>query len=409
MSGVTTAAVRGRPWASACASLMVAVLLAATAAPAGATTCEEDCESSEDAGDDARPAPRSAGAAENGEEGAPGLELEVVPVVGDEPDDGHLTRDEETGLATLTFSPSTPAEQTAVYAYTATNTGTVPLHDLEVVDDRLGTVLAAGDGTSLAPGEATTVRASAVFTFDEVASGLAGLLASSATATATDPDGTQVTGQDDAVVQLVAVLPAPQVDLELDVVVGAGDVIDDGDVPTLVWTAEAVAAGEARTVRYRITVTNTGPVTLQAVEVALDVLAAPVVAADDERTLEPGASFTVEVDRTVVPDDVPTAVATEGGEAEADLPATASLHATDDTGTQAVTATDEATVHAVLAGTDVRGEMLPAAGPREAAGGLLPAALLLLWMGVALLGIGPSGRVGAGRGRSVRAGRPARS
>lgn len=397
MSGETTAAVRGRPWAGACASLLLAVLVVAAAAPAAATTCTDGTDGTDGCGSSEHGSEaRSADAPGDTGQDAAGLALEVVPVVGDGPDDGDLTRDEETGLATLTFSPSTPAEQIAVYAYTVTNTGTVPLNDLEIVDDRLGTVLAATDGTSLAPGEATTLRASAVLTFDEVAGGLAGLLTSSVTATATDADGTQVTGQDDAVVQLVAVLAAPHVDLQLDVVVGAGDVVDEGGVPTLVWPAEAVAAGEVRTVRYLVTVTNTGPVALQAIEVALDVLAAPVVAADDGRTLEPGASFTVEVDRQVVPDDVPTAVATAGGDAEADLPAAASLHATDSTGTQSVTATDDALVHAVLVGTDVRGEVLPAAGARVA-GGLLPAALLLLWSGVALLGVGQPGRVRSAR------------
>lgn len=337
------------------------------------------------------------------EQAAGGLALAVVPIVGDGPEDGDLTSDPELGLPTLTFSPVTASEQVAVMEFTVTNTGDTAVTDVAITDDRIGSVLDPATGTSLAPGEAVTVRASATYTYDQAIAGTAGLITTGARSTAsTAPDAT-IEATATSTIQIVAVLATPAADLVLDVVAGEGDVVAGiGGVPTITWSAEEAAADEPRTLVYRATITNTGDVPLQGVGVVVMVLEDSVTVTSDVDALAPGEQTALDAVVEVLPDDLP-------GDASAgiELVARADLQASDAEG-QPVAAAGQAVVLAtVVAPAQLEEETaaeeeLPAAGLDSDRGDLLVAAVLLVLLGADLLWVTRPRTVAAGRPRPRR-------
>lgn len=371
------------------ALLPVATLLALLALPGVAIAQEAD--QAQPAEQSAEQSPEAAPAAE------PDLELTVTPVVGDGPDDGDLVTDPETGLPTLSFSPTGPAEQTAAFDFTVTNTGEVALHDVAVSDARIGVVLDAASGTTLAPGEATTIRATTTFTYAEATSGTAGLVVTGAQATGSDDSGETVEATTESTIQVVAVLATPSVTVALEALVGTGDVVAGvGGMPTLSWSAEDAAAGDERTIHYRLTITNTGPVELVEVTAVVDVLGMQLVATDADTALAPGETTAVEVSHTITPDEM-------GGDPATgvEIRAVADVQATDDTG-QTASATDEAVVLGVVVQPEALdqevAEELPAAGPGDA-GVLLAVVAACLSLGGALLLVSRPRTVAAARPR----------
>ncbi len=90
--------------------------------------------------------------------GAPGLSLEVTPLVGE----GDLRADPDApgqGIVEWTSAAQISADEqrTVMYEFTVTNTGDVTLYDIEVRHDTLGIVLDPADGVQLLPGASTTV------------------------------------------------------------------------------------------------------------------------------------------------------------------------------------------------------------------------------------------------------------
>lgn len=141
------------------------------------------------------------------------IEVAVTPLVAEGRDDGDLILvDEEEGFVALFFSPTAPAEQRAVHEVRVRNTGDTPLSDVEVTDDQMGTILAASDGTTLAPGEELVTQAEMTFTFDEVITDRGGLVLSTTTASGTAEDGTVVSDTATTRVELVAVLSESSTD-----------------------------------------------------------------------------------------------------------------------------------------------------------------------------------------------------
>ena len=341
------------------------------------------------------------------DDGAAALSLTVAPVVGEGPEDGDLVEDPGTGLPTLTFSPTSPSPQTAVLDFTVTNTGQVPLHDVGITHDRIGTVLDPASGTTLAPGASTTVRAAATFTFEEATTGTAGIVVTDARATATDEGGAPVTATDESTIQVVAVLPTPAAAVDLEAIVGAGGLVAGAEgVPTLSWSAQEAAVGDERTIHYRLTITNTGPVELVDVTAVVDVLGTRLAATDAATTLAPGESTVVELSRTLTPDEL------GGDPAEGvEVRALADVHATDGSG-QAATATDDVVVLGMVAGFEQpqeQEETLPAAGPPRASSGLLAVAVAMVLLGTGLLAVSRRRTVAAappGRPRPTVSRRP---
>lgn len=317
-----------------------------------------------------------------------GIELTVTPVVGDEPEDGDLVAVDE-GLVALFFSPTAPAEQRAVHEFRVRNTGSGSLHDVAVTDERIGTVIDPAAGTVLAPGEEVVVRSAMTFTFEEAATVLGGLFTSTVTATATDDAGTTLTDTADATLELVAVLSSPSVDLLFEVVPNAGDV-EGADPPTVQWTSDEAAADEPRTVRYRVTVTNTSSVELEQLELVVDVVPTALVTAADGLVLAPGEELIREFDRQLHPGDLGDVGAPADG---VDIVATATFTAVGGTQGQTATVRDDAVLRATVLPA---GEVLPAAGVDPTTGFSL--ALLLLAAGVATVRVGrssaTSGRAG---------------
>lgn len=328
------------------------------------------------------------------EPGTAALTLTVAPVVGDGPEDGDLVADPETGLPTLTFSPTSPSTQTAAHDFTVTNTGQVALHDVGITDDRIGTVLDPEAGTTLEPGASTTVRAAATFTYEEARSGTAGIVVTGARATATDETGAAATATGESTIQVVAVLATPMVSVDLEAVIGNGVVEGPGGVPTISWSAQEAAVGEERTIQYRLTIANTGTVELVDVTAVVDVLGSQLTATAEGTTLAPGQTTVVEVSRTLTPDEM-------GGDPAdgVEVRATAEVQA-QDSGGQAVTATDEAVVLGIVVGPEEPEETLPAAGPPRATNGLLALAVTAWLSGAVLLAVS--------RRRTVAAARPVR-
>ncbi len=120
-----------------------------------------------------------------------------------------------------------------------TNTGTVTLENVTVVDDKLGPITLAK--TTLAPGESTTGTASTTV----AAADAPGQLVNVATAAGEGPGGERVTDQDDASVDLVAVLgeTLPKTGLDADLAGQLGLVLVAMGLAAL---AVAIAAGSGK-------------------------------------------------------------------------------------------------------------------------------------------------------------------
>lgn len=391
------AAVVTARWRSVLLGLVAVGLLG----PAGAAAAAEQADGCEEAPATARcssdPAdepssdtedpPHGAGE-EMADESAPGIELTVTPVVGDEAEDGDLVAVDQ-GLVALFFSPTAPAEQRAIHEFRVRNTGSGSLHDVAVTDERIGTVLDPAAETVLAPGEVVVVRSAMTFTFEEAATVLGGLFTSTATATGTDDAGTTVADTADARLELVAVLASPTVDLLFEVVPSAGDV-GGADPPTVQWTRDQAAADEPRMVRYRVTVTNTSSVDLEQVELVVDVLPTPLVTAADGIVLAPGDELIREFDRQVHVGDLGDLDDVGEGGAGVDLVATATFTAVAGARGQTAIGRDDAVLRAtVLPAGDA--EVLPAAGGDPTTGFWLT--LLLLAAGTAMVRAGRSSAV----------------
>ena len=166
------------------------------------------------------------------------------------------------------------AGDTIDYDFVVTNTGNVTLDPVSVDDPKVGTV--ACPVTVLAPAESTTCSATYVLTQADVD---AGEVVNNATATGTDPTGTEVTAEDTTTTPIA---PAPVITLD-----------KQAGVPT------GTAAGD--TIAYSFVVTNTGNVTLDPIGVSdpkVGTVACPVT------VLAPGESTTCTATYTLTQDDV---------------------------------------------------------------------------------------------------------
>lgn len=362
------AAVVTARWWSAMLGLVAVGLLG----PAGAAAAADQADGCGEA------SATSACGTDPADESTSGIELTVTPVVGDEPEDGDLVA-VAPGQVALFFSPTAPAEQRAVHEFRVRNTGSGSLHDVAVTDERIGTVLDAAAGTVLAPGEEVVVRSAMTFTFQEAATGFGGLFTSTATATGTDESGAVVSDTADATLELVAVLASPSVDLRFEVVPGVGNV-PAADPPRVQWTSDEAAADEPRTVRYRVTVTNTSSVELEQLELVVDVLSTPLVSPADGTVLAPGEELIREFDRQLhVGDLAGLGDAGDAGDG-VDVVATATFTAVGGTLGQTATVRDDAVLRAAVLPREAA-EVLPAAGVDPTTG--LSLALLLLAIGMA--------------------------
>ena len=166
------------------------------------------------------------------------------------------------------------AGDTIDYTFLVTNTGNVTLSAIVVDDPLVGAVDCPV--TSLAPGESTTCTATYTLTQADVD---AGVVDNTATATGTDPNGTEVSDTDSASVDIPA---APSIALDKQAGVPTGN-----------------AAGD--TIDYTFLVTNTGNLTLSAI-----VVDDPLVGAVDcpVNTLAPGESTTCTATYTLTQADV---------------------------------------------------------------------------------------------------------
>lgn len=375
-------------------SCLVVVALAAPQA-AAARSCGADEPSCGGPGNDAA-APRAAqggedvgqpdGAGESEPESEPedgaAVTLEVSPVVDGSPDGGHLVTDPQTGLATLTFTPTGPAEQLAVLDHTVSNTGAVLLSEVVLVADGTGAPVDVGP---LAPGEARVVRVGRTFTFEQVAGGLAGVLDQGATVTGRAEGDVVATAAGTSPLQLVAVLASPRLGLVKQVVAGAGDVTTGVDgTPVVTWSARAATAGEARLVRFRLRVTNLGTTVLHDLDVVDPMLdAEPLPVDSGDQGLAPGASTVLEVDHLLDPHDVLPAGPLAGW-VEEDVRNVAVARGRDAAGVVVAEATAEAVLRVRAAPTAGAVEVLPAAGP-GAAPGLFTGAMLFSALGAVAL------------------------
>lgn len=376
------------PWSlrHSAVGLLAAVLLALpTVAAHAATTCAEGCR--RDAGTPTAAAeengPGEDGAAAEQPAATAALAVEVAPVFDGPGDgDGDLVRDPETGLPTLTFTPDGPAELRAVHAYTVTNAGDVALTDIEVVDSRVGVVLAAEDGATLPPGESLTVRGTALLRRADALAGAAGLLVAEVDATAMAGDE-PVAASADAPIQVVAVLAAAAVTAQIDVLVNVGDVaLGPGDVPTISWSVDEAAVDAPREVHHRVTVSNSGDVPLALDAVTVDLLGVSTPIATEAAELAPGEELTTDLVTVIRPDDV-AGVGTSGP-LEADVVATLTVEASRADAEGPVLATADSVLHAVLVRAVVDDDVLPAAGVEDAPV-LAVTSLALLLCGAGLL------------------------
>lgn len=325
----------------------------------------------------------------------PAIELSVTPVVGDGPDDGDLVPvDGHPDLFALLFSSSTAFEQQAVYELRVSNVGDAPLRDVAVSHERMGIVLEAAEGRTIEPGEELILRGAMSFTFTEVATTLGGLHESTATASATLDDGTDVRDSTDIVLELVAVLSTPSLDVVVEVVPSEGGDVTVGEPPTLQWTDAQLEAGERRVAPHRVTVTNSNDVEVAQVVVETDHAEEPLVSLEDGIVLAPGESIVLEFDRVV---EASEAVAADlAGLGAADLVTTVTATGVDSVQEQTALGRDQTVLRALLVADEpddaaVLAATLPAAGSNR--GVLLGVpALLFIVGGLAMLAAGRPGR-----------------
>jgi hypothetical protein len=156
---------------------------------------------------------------------------------------------------------------TVTYTYEVTNTGETTLHDITLVDDKLGPITL--DTTTLAPGESTTAHATYVVQDSDLGGADVGTIVNVAVVHGTDPLGRDVTDDDTATVDVakavVEVAPGIHVDK-----VPSTTTAHPGDVVT-----------------YAYTVTNTGGTVLTDVTLVDDKLG-PITL--DKTTLQPQES-----------------------------------------------------------------------------------------------------------------------
>ena len=202
-----------------------------------------------------------------------------------------LTLDKQAGAPTGNTAGSTIA-----YTFLVTNEGNVTLNPVSVSDARVGTVTCPD--TTLAPAASVTCTATYTLTQADVD---AGTVVNTATASGTPPAGDPVTATDTETSPIVA---NPGIDL-----------VKSG-------TVNGQHAGD--TIDYTFAVTNTGNVTLAAVEVT-DPKAGTVTCPDT--TLAPGASTTCTATYLLTQADVDTGLvhneATVAGTTPAGDPVTA--------------------------------------------------------------------------------------
>ncbi|MFD7645523.1 hypothetical protein ACFV4P_33275, partial [Kitasatospora sp. NPDC059795] len=160
------------------------------------------------------------------------------------------------------------------YTYTVTNTGTTPVHDVTVTDDRVASVTC--DSASLAAGASTLCHGSYVVTAADVR---AGHVTNTAHAGGTDPEGRPV--------------QSPPGEVTVPVVGEA--------VLSIVKAVDGAGPfGVGDTISYVYTVTNSGSTVLTDVAVSDDRVARVVCEAT---TLEPGASTTCRGSYVVTEED----------------------------------------------------------------------------------------------------------
>ncbi|WP_189273993.1 DUF7507 domain-containing protein, partial [Kitasatospora griseola] len=167
------------------------------------------------------------------------------------------------------------AGDTVHYTYTVTNTGTVAVHDVAVVDDHVTSVVC--DATTLNPGASTLCHGSYTITAADAA---AGHVTNTARANGTDPNGGAV--------------QSPPAEATVTVVGEA----------QLSIVKKADSAGPFRVgdrVRYTYTVANTGAVVVHDVTVADDRVASVTC---DATTLNPGARTVCHGSYTITEEDV---------------------------------------------------------------------------------------------------------
>ena len=156
-----------------------------------------------------------------------------------------ITLDKQAGAIVDIDSNGADAGDTIDFTFIVTNTGNVTLDPVSVDDPKVGTVTCPV--TVLAPRCSTTCTASYTLTQADVD---AGHVANTATATGTDPNGTDVTAEDSTDTPIAA---GPAITLDKQ----AGAIVDgDGNGPDV-----------GDTIDYTFVVTNTGNVTLDSVSV----------------------------------------------------------------------------------------------------------------------------------------------
>ncbi|MCC8045930.1 MAG: DUF11 domain-containing protein, partial [Clostridiales bacterium] len=200
----------------------------------------------------------------------------------------------QTAVDTLTLG------DTVEYLITVTNTGNVTITDITVTDELTGlTGENAGTISSLAPGESAAFATSYVITEEDV---VRGYVENVATAAGTDPEGDPTTGTDTVTV--------PQT-----------------SEATFTMTMETVSTSASlegyvlcETIWYKITVTNTGNVTIHDVTVTDELVGATGDEALSLGTLLPGESVTVYVSYDVTEADVAAESVTNEATADAKDP-----------------------------------------------------------------------------------------
>ncbi len=177
---------------------------------------------------------------------------------------------------------------TLSYEFLVENTGNVTLSSVGVTDPTVGAVTCPA--TVLAPGETTTCTATYVVT---LADANAGSILNTATATGTDPNGTDVT-DDDTVT--TPVIQNPAISLTKTFIANADE---DG--------SGGVSIND--TLTYEFVATNTGDVTLVAVQITdpLAGLSVLTCVPPQPATLDPGDVITCTATYTVTQDDVDAA------------------------------------------------------------------------------------------------------
>ncbi|MFJ5680178.1 hypothetical protein [Streptomyces sp. NPDC093097] len=171
---------------------------------------------------------------------------------------------------------------TVDYTYSVTNTGTLPLHDVLVSDDRVADITC--DATTLAPGATTTCHGIYTVTqadLDNCNNTIPCTVTNVATAAGTDPQGNQIASEPSDATITVTPAPTPQISLKKEVT---------SQGPFTVGS----------TVDYTYTVTNTGNTPLRDVTVTDDRVTNVTC---ETTTLGPGASATCHGTYTVTEAD----------------------------------------------------------------------------------------------------------